>query len=202
MSWTVTREKTLSMDEIRQVVADLRRRGRRSINSQMNLTLFRLATCAGLRASELCGLTLNDVRVSSGRPSIYVPKHVAKGGKHRTVPLTWDQSTLDDVRAWKAQRMAQGATGADLFLCSRTGTQLDRRNARMRFKACCRVLGPERVDQLTIHFGRHSFVSHALHGGRSINEVRAAAGHSNIGTTSLYTHIVGDDDGVVGNLFD
>jgi site-specific recombinase XerC len=64
------------------------------------------------------------------------------------------------------------------------------------------VLGRHRLDGLTIHHGRHSFISHALAGTRTLAEVRDAAGHTNIATTSLYTHVVTDDDGEIGNLFE
>jgi site-specific recombinase XerC len=148
---------------------------------------------------------LDDVRVASDRPTIRVPKAIAKGRKARVVPLTFDQGTLDDLRAWKAFRQSQGARGSDLFLCSQHrdthGRKLDRRNARMRFKAACKCLGSERQSQLTIHHGRHSFISHALHGNKSIVEVRDAAGHWSLSTTSIYAHLVSDDDGKVGNLF-
>ena len=67
----------------------------------------------------------------------------------------------------------------------------------------CRVLGTERQAELTIHHGRHSFVSHALAGGRTLAEVRDAAGHANIATTSVYVHIATTDDGdEPGDLFD
>ena len=46
------------------------------------------------------------------------------------------------------------------------------------------------------------FVSHALAGGRSLAEVRDAAGHRNISTTSLYTHVANDDSGTIGALFE
>ena len=36
---------------------------------------------------------------------------------------------------------------------------------------------------------------------RTLVEVRDAAGHSNIATTSIYLHIVTDDDGEVGGMF-
>ena len=199
-TWAVTREKVLSRNEILAVLADLTRRGRRSPNSRMNRILFRLATCCGLRASELTGLTLDNIRVASTKPSIRVPKSIGKGKKARVVPLTFDQGTLDDLRAWKAHREAQGASGDDLFIVSRTGKAIDRRNARKRFKACCRCLGAERQAELTIHHGRHTFISHALHGGRSIVEVKEAAGHSSLATTSVYAHLVGDDDEQVGNF--
>ena len=59
----------------------------------------------------------------------------------------------------------------------------------------------ERVQELSIHAGRHSFCSHALAGGRNLIEVRDAAGHANVATTSAYLHAVHDDDDEVGTLF-
>ena len=200
MSWHVTVDKVLTLQEIKTVIADLKRKARRSNNTWMNLVLFRLATCCGLRASELTRITLSNVRVSNGRPSILVPKSIAKGGKKRIVPLTFDQGTLDDLRAWKAHRESQEAAGDDLFLVTRTGGQIDRRNARKRFKAACSCLGKERVEQLTIHHGRHSFISHALHAGRPVVEVQRAAGHVSLHTTSLYAHLVTTET-EVGNIF-
>ena len=54
---------------------------------------------------------------------------------------------------------------------------------------------------MTIHHGRHTFISHALAGGRTLAEVRDSAGHSNVGITSLYLHVAVEDDGAVGDLF-
>jgi integrase/recombinase XerD len=71
----------------------------------------------------------------------------------------------------------------------------------LRFKVCCACLGPERRKEVTIHHGRHSFISHALHQGMSVVQVKEAAGHSSLNTTSIYAHVVSDDDGKVGNLF-
>jgi site-specific recombinase XerD len=55
-------------------------------------------------------------------------------------------------------------------------------------------------EDATVHDGRHTFVSLSLNGGRSLAEVRDAAGHSSISTTSVYTHCV-PDDGSIGSLF-
>ena len=59
---------------------------------------------------------------------------------------------------------------------------------------------PENGQILTIHHGRHTFISHALAGGRTLAEVRDAAGHSNVSTTSGYLHVAVEDD-ELGNLF-
>ncbi len=204
-NWIVDRSKILQRDEMARVLADLRRKARRSVNSRMNLTIFRLAACCGLRASEIAGLVLSDVQVDNTRPSIRVRREIGKGHKARKVPLTWDAGTLADLVEWKRFRREQGAADEDRFICSQHsdafGNPLDRRNLRKRFRVSCKVLGRERQSDLTIHDGRHSFVSHALHGGRSIVEVRAAAGHSSLATTSIYAHLVDTDD-KVGNLFD
>ena len=204
MTWTIDRSKILQPDEITLILADLERKARRSTNTRMNRVVFRLATCCGLRASEIADLILSDVQVDNSRPSIRIRREIGKGHKARRVPLTWDAGTLADLVEWKRFRGEQGAGDDDRFVCSQhcdsLGNPLERRNLRKRFKAACRVLGRERQGELTIHDGRHSFVSHALHGGRSIVEVRAAAGHASLGTTSIYAHLV-DTDESVGNLF-
>jgi len=50
-------------------------------------------------------------------------------------------------------------------------------------------LGPERQKTLTIHHGRHTFISNVLAGGHTLAEVRDAAGHSNVSITSGYLHV-------------
>lgn len=202
--WNVDATMILTRDEIAAVLADCQRKAKRSINTRQNLIIFRLATCCGLRASEIASLQLRDIHVdNTPRPWVQVTN--GKGGKNRRVPLWWDKGTLADLRGWKLFRAGQGAKPTDPLICTqatgKAGSPLHRNNIRLRFKAACTVLGKARVDTLTVHHGRHSFVSHALAGGRSLAEVRDAAGHANISTTSIYTHIAVDDDSV-GSLFE
>lgn len=223
---SIDRVKILSRCEITTVLSDLQRKGKRSANSRQNAIIFRLATFCGLRVSEIVGLTLSNVRVSTDEKAhIYVPKDIAKRKKARTVPLWWSAKTLTALRDWKREREEQGATSSDPFVCSQAhgthhktkaptfGKPLIVRNAQSRFQAAIKVLGKERASQLSIHCGRHSFCSHALTDvvdengtlrakGRSLAEVRDAAGHANIATTSIYLHTVDTTDGKVGNLFD
>lgn len=191
-TWTVDRERILTAAEIQLVLAELKRKARRSPLTLRQLIIFRLACCCGLRVSELTQLRLSNVRLGA-RPSIRVPKTIGKGGKARTVPLNWDAGTLADLTAWKQQRESEGG---ELFLVTSEGKAIHRNAACRSFQSACKPLG----RHVTIHDGRHSFVSHALNAGHSVVEVRDAAGHSNIATTSIYAHLVGDDD-TVGNLF-
>jgi integrase len=45
-----------------------------------------------------------------------------------------------------------------------------------------------------VHCGRHTFISHAIASGRSLVEVRDAAGHTNIAVTSIYLHALPNDN--------
>ena len=120
------------------------------------------------------------------------------------VPLWWDSGTLADLAKWKAARLRLGATPDAPFVASlrlgRPMKTLSRHTLRRRFRTACKVLGRERLETLTIHHGRHTFISHALAGGRSLAEARDAAGHANVSITSAYLHVAVDDDGV-GELF-
>ena len=130
--------------------------------------------------SEIGALRLDDVNVDGARRHIRLRRETTKGKKARCVPLWWDVATLTDLAEWQAERLRHGARGGDPFVCS--------------------VLSA-RLRTLTIHHGRHTFISHALAGGRTLAEVRAAAGHSNVAITSGYLHVVVDEDEGVGELF-
>ena len=60
----------------------------------------------------------------------------------------------------------------------------------------------ERIEQLSIHSGRHSFASHLLKRRFSLVQVRDWLGHSSISTTSAYLHVDPDEGGEVGDAFD
>jgi integrase/recombinase XerD len=196
--------KILSRRELATVLADLQRKAPRSANTWLNLILVRLACCCGLRVSEIAGLHISDIRVEPSRPHIRIRRGASKGGRSRMVPLWWDSGTLADLAKWKAERLRLGATPDALFVASLRpgrGTRLlSRHTLRRRFRTACKVLGRERLETLTIHHGRHTFISHALAGHRTLAEVRDSAGHANVSITSAYLHVAVEDDGV-GELF-
>src|ERR687896_1346346 len=100
--------KILTRREIALVIAELHRKAPRSKNTRLNLVVFRLACCCGLRASEIAMLHVDDVRTELPRPHIRIRNGASKGGRPRTVPLWWDAGTLADIKAWKEERLAFG----------------------------------------------------------------------------------------------
>jgi integrase len=158
-----------------------------------------------LRVSEFSSLHLDDVRVEDARPHFLIRAGVSKSRRARRVPLWWDRDTLVDIAAWKTRLLSKDAQPGDLFVSSvinRThGKSLSRQAPRQRFRTACKVLGKTRLESLSIHDGRHTFVSHALAGGRSLAEVRDAAGHANVVTTSAYLHVTSCNRLFASNLF-
>ncbi len=205
-TWTVDAVKILTRRELATVLHDLSSRSPRSRSVRMNRVIFRLACCCGMRVSEIAALRVGDLCLGGGRPHIRIGSEGAKGGKPRVVPLWWDAGTLGDLSDWKLEREHCGATRSDPLVCclwpSQFGRRLARHTIRERFRTACKPLGLERLRTLTIHHGRHTFISHALAGGRTLAEVRVAAGHSSLLTTSVYLHIAVDDDATPGRLFE
>jgi integrase len=196
--------KILTRREIATVLAELHRKALRSKNTRLNLVIFRLAACCGLRASEIAKLQMADVRTELPRPHLRIRRGASKGGRPRTVPLWWDAGTVADLKMWKDERGQADAQPTDPFASSlqaeRSTRSLSRHTLRKRFRTACKSLGKERLATLTIHHGRHTFISHALAGGRTLAEVRDAAGHANVTITSGYLHVL-VDDGSLGDLF-
>lgn len=68
--WQVAPAKILTRQELAHVLADLKQKAERSRNDRLNLILFHLATCCGLRVSEVAKLRLDEVDLASRRPNI------------------------------------------------------------------------------------------------------------------------------------
>jgi site-specific recombinase XerC len=187
--------RILSRSEIAAVIADLKRK-RRSVNTRQNLIVFRLSASCGLRVSEIAGICIRDVQTEGPRPHLCLPQTGAKRCRPRTVPLWWDAETLADIAAWKRERIEAGAQPSDPLVCSQhkdtCGKTLSARNLQHRWSVAIKVLGRDRAKRLSIQKGRHSFCSHALASGRSIAEVREAAGHANLATTASYFQLRSD----------
>lgn len=189
--------KVLTLQEIHRVLAALQvRRTHRSElvsgNGWINLIVFRLSCCCGLRSKEIQHLRLSDLKLEGDRPFIRVREGATKGsGRGRRVPLWWDESTLSDLTEWKLYRLATEDPHARVVRAkNQTHDMIQRNKLFNRWKNCLKVLGAERQSSLTIHCGRHTFISVSLHMGKSLVEVQRAAGHASILTTQIYLHLI------------
>jgi integrase/recombinase XerC len=129
---------------------------------------------AGLRVSELAGLTLDDV------PSGRFLRVRGKGDKQRDVPLGGAARVALDryVTAGRPELMAPAA-GSALWVGARGGA-LDTRGIR---RVVRRRLGT------FPHALRHSFATHLLENGADLRSVQELLGHQELATTQIYTAV-------------
>jgi integrase/recombinase XerC len=134
---------------------------------------------AGLRVSELCGLTLDSVQWGSGLLRVR-----GKGNKERVVPL--HETGQRAVQRWRDEARAQCMTSTsptDVLFFNRRGMPLGPRDVRRILDT---RLGPAHLHP---HALRHTFATHLLEGGADLRIVQELLGHESLTTTQLYTHV-------------
>ena len=136
----------------------------------------------GLRASELIGLRLSDLRLDAGYLSC-----VGKGSKERVVPLGADAiAALATYLGSAREALLSGRRSESVFV-GRGGRPLSRQGFWKLIKAHGRRAGIRTT--LSPHVVRHSFATHLLENGADLRVVQMLLGHADISTTQIYTHV-------------
>jgi len=152
------------------------------VRDQAILELF---YATGLRLSELAGLDLGDVDLSSR----LVRVRRGKGGKDRVVPFA--EITSSRLRNYLGVRGEIAARGRLLdgsaFFVSRLGRRLSTRQIARIVSSRARAAGLP--AGMSPHALRHSFATHLLAGGADLRAIQELLGHSSLSTTQRYTHV-------------
>jgi integrase/recombinase XerC len=140
--------------------------------------ILELFYASGLRLSELVGLDVEDVNLSSR-----IVRVLGKGAKERQVPF--NTTTEKVLRAWYKDRAALANSPA-LFVNARggrlTGRSVQRLVARC-MSSCSTRFG------ISPHALRHSFATHLLERGADLRAIQELLGHVQLSTTQRYTHV-------------
>ncbi|MCH2141486.1 MAG: tyrosine recombinase [Phycisphaerales bacterium] len=149
-----------------------------------DLALVEIMYGCGLRASEVCALSVDD-----WKRELRVLLVTGKGDKQRLVPL--GDPAIEAIEGYVTDlrdhltRFGDGRDELKLLL-SNTGRPLERVAVWqiIRRLACRAELG-----EIHPHMLRHSFATHMLAGGADLRVVQELLGHANIATTQIYTHV-------------
>jgi integrase/recombinase XerC len=145
--------------------------------------ILELFYASGLRLSELVGLDLEDVNLTSR-----IVRVMGKGSKERLVPF--NTSAASAIRVWLKDRAAiikyETKRSHPLFVNFRgsrlSGRSVQRLVARY-VSACSTRFG------ISPHALRHSFATHLLQRGADLRAIQELLGHVQLSTTQRYTHV-------------
>jgi len=161
--------------------------------------ILELFYASGLRLSELVGLDIEDVNLSSR-----IVRVLGKGRKERLVPF--NRSTETAIRAWLKDwealaagveakkrghspfsgRTSRKKVSVPVFLNyagGRLSTRSVDRLVRKYVAACSTRFG------ISPHALRHSFATHLLQRGADLRAIQELLGHARLSTTQRYTHV-------------
>lgn len=138
---------------------------------------------AGLRVSELVGLSERDLDLSAGLVRVK-----GKGRKERLAPL--GSYAVSALKKWLVVRKADDKSTknhSDAVFLNRFGKRLTSRSVGRMLEKYLKQSG---LDQRTSpHTLRHSFATHLLDRGADIRSVQELLGHKSLITTQIYTHV-------------
>ena len=151
---------------------------------QRDRALVELMYAGGMRASEVAGIKPDDFKEALG-----VVMVTGKGNKQRLVPV--GKPAIEAVNQYVDElrptllRFDDGRDECRLLL-SNTGRPLERVAIWQIIRKLAKIADLGDVHPHTL---RHSFATHMLAGGADLRVVQELLGHSDIGTTQIYTHI-------------
>ena len=154
--------------------------------------ILELFYASGLRLSELVGLELEDISLSSR-----VVRVRGKGGKERLVPF--NRTAAGAIRTYLRDRqlLVKSAPPAPR---RRTGDRsveplfVNYRGGRLSTRSVDRLVR-RYVSQSSTRLGisphalRHSFATHLLERGADLRAIQELLGHARVTTTQRYTHV-------------
>jgi integrase/recombinase XerD len=144
--------------------------------------LLELAYGAGLRVSELCGLTVGNLLLGEGLVRV-----LGKGSKERLVPIGRKVIGAVSVYLHQVRPDLDRGKSKDRVLLNGRGEPLSRVGAWGIVKRRAKQAGIRK--RVTTHTLRHSFATHLLEGGADLRAVQEMLGHADLSTTQIYTHV-------------
>lgn len=145
--------------------------------------ILELLFSTGLRVSELCSLSTDDVDLSRDEFSVR-----GKGDKVRVVFLS--DAARDAIKTYLKSRKDMD----DAMFVQYGKNVKNSKELRLTTRAVQRLIKHYAAKagitrKVTPHVIRHSFATDLLQNGADLRSVQSLLGHANIATTQIYTHV-------------
>lgn len=132
----------------------------------------------GIRKSELCGMTFENVNLQAGEIKI-----IGKGNKQRIIPIS---ENLAAVLESYVQIRKPATEFKTYFFVNRKGKKLTEKFVYVVVNKYLSLITTK--EKRSPHILRHSFATHVLDNGAEISKVKKILGHSSLASTQVYTN--------------
>ncbi len=137
---------------------------------------------AGLRVSELCKLTLDDLSLE-----LMVLRVRGKGRKERLAPFgSKGKEALVEYLPAREELLLKRRKETNFLFLNQRGDAITTRSVHRLIKQYALILG---LPQVSPHTLRHSFATHLLESGADLRAIQEMLGHARLSTTQRYTHL-------------
>lgn len=171
--------EVLSLEEVTQLIESVE-----VIDpiSSRDRTMLELLYATGLRVSELTHLTLSDINIQKR----YV-KCLGKGNKERIVPINktaiyFLKDYIENYRPILCKNIR-----TQYVFINKKGQPIQRDNFYHKLQKIVKNSGLKK--NISPHTLRHTFATHLLENDADIRAIQEMLGHSDISTTTIYTHV-------------
>ncbi len=171
--------EVLNFEEVSAMINEPNTEKPAGIRDRAILELF---YATGIRCSELIDLRTKNLNFENEIVRVF-----GKGNKERIVPigrpaLRWVKHYLDDVRPRNANENSN-----DILFINPRGNNFSRMGIWKIIRKYAEAAGIQK--SVHPHTFRHCFATHLLEGGADLRALQEMLGHSDIGTTQVYTHV-------------
>lgn len=132
----------------------------------------------GIRKSELCGMTFENVNLDAGEIKI-----IGKGNKQRVIPIS---ENLAAVLKSYVQIRKPATEFKSYFFVNKKGKKLTEKFVYLVVNKYLSLITTK--EKRSPHILRHSFATHVLDNGAEISKVKKILGHSSLASTQVYTN--------------
>lgn len=149
--------------------------------------MMELFYSSGLRLSELVSLNRKEIDLTGK-----MVKVKGKGKKERVCPITesaclWIRKYLEDPMRLENTKGHKAQVDKEAVFLNKWGKRLSARSIDRNFQDYVKKCGLS--EKVTPHVIRHTIATHLLENGMDLKTIQLLLGHSNLSTTTIYTHV-------------
>ena len=170
----------LSLDESKKLLKII---PKVSNHPERDLALYQLFLQTGCRVSEVSTLKLSNLSFNEN----YI-KIKGKGSKERIIPITETTNNL----LMEYIKVRRPTVETDIVFLNTYGKPISNDSIRNNLKKYYKAAGIYR-EGLAVHSLRHTCFTLLYKKGVDIRVIKDLAGHENISTTEIYTHLTNEE---------